>query len=114
MTTEGSSFDSGGAGCVGTVESYLKVLTVLINKGVGANGTRIISEATLDEMLKDQLSHLEKPLEKTIQAATPTFTNEIQMMPGVNKGWVSASSGAFNCCAAVGFGARRKRRRIDC
>lgn len=94
MTTHGSSFDSGGAGCVGTVEDYLKVITVLINKGVGANGARILEEATVEEMFRDQIADIPsgKPLDRMIEAATPTFTYEIQMMPGIDKGWVGLTS----------------------
>ena len=75
----------------GCSRSYLKVLTVLINGGKGANGERIIEKSTLDEMLKDQIEHIapEKGMERDIAAATPSYTYPIQMMPGVKKGWVS-------------------------
>ncbi len=40
-------FESGGAGIMGTVESYSKVIEALANGGVGANGARILKEESV-------------------------------------------------------------------
>ncbi|GAA5983074.1 hypothetical protein JCM10908_000147 [Rhodotorula pacifica] len=87
-----SSFDSAGAGCIGSIESYLKCVSILMNQGVGANGTRILKAETVELMLKDQLGDVRThsgndPMERDIPAATPELTNPIQMMPGAKKGW---------------------------
>jgi hypothetical protein len=85
-------------GVRGSICSYLKIMTVLINDGKGANGARIVEKSTLEEMSRDQIEHIapELGMERLIQAATPMYTNPVQMMPGVNKGWyVAAASHDF-------------------
>jgi len=67
--TSKPAFDSGGAGCTSTVTDYLKVVNVLINDGVGANGKRIITSETLKEMLKDQITDL--PQKDPLDQGTP-------------------------------------------
>ena len=49
-------FDSGGAGIVCTVESYSKVLDALANDGVAANGVRILTKESIDEIKKNRLN----------------------------------------------------------
>ncbi|KAK4050033.1 hypothetical protein OIO90_005223 [Microbotryomycetes sp. JL221] len=94
FTTQGATQDSGGAGAYGTAEDYLKCIVPLLNKGVGANGTRILSEETVAEMLRPQLVDIlgsekavEDIIEKEIKAVNPELTNSIEMMPGVGKDW---------------------------
>ncbi|KWU47121.1 beta-lactamase [Rhodotorula sp. JG-1b] len=87
-----SSFDSAGAGCIGSIESYLKCVSILMNDGVGANGTRILKAETVQQMLQDHLGDVRTfsgadPMERRIPAATPELTHPIEMMPGVKKGW---------------------------
>ena len=87
-----SSFDSAGAGCIGSIESYLKCVSILMNDGVGANGTRILKAETVQQMLQDHLGDVRSfsgadPMERKIPAATPELTHSIEMMPGVKKGW---------------------------
>ncbi|KAK4048938.1 hypothetical protein OIV83_004494 [Microbotryomycetes sp. JL201] len=94
FTTHGATQDSGGAGAFGTVADYLKCIVPLLNGGVGANGTRILEEDTVREMLRDQLPDIlggEKPaqdaMDKKIPAVNKEYTYPIEMMPGVDKGW---------------------------
>ncbi|KAG0662551.1 hypothetical protein C6P46_003293 [Rhodotorula mucilaginosa] len=87
-----SSFDSAGAGCIGSIESYLKCVSILMNDGVGANGTRILKAETVQQMLQDHLGDVRTfsgadPMERKIPAANPELTHPIEMMPGVKKGW---------------------------
>jgi len=83
-------YDSGGAGCTSTVGDYLKIVNVLINDGVGANGARIIKSETLKQMLTDQLGDLPQkdPLDQVIPDVRPDLTYEVRMLPGLKKGWV--------------------------
>ncbi|POY75218.1 hypothetical protein BMF94_1850 [Rhodotorula taiwanensis] len=90
--THKASYDAGGAGCIGTVESYLKCVTILLNGGVGANGARILKAETVEQMLQDQLGDVRTksgidPMERPIPAATPELTLPVEMAPGVKKGW---------------------------
>ncbi|KAM0756135.1 beta-lactamase/transpeptidase-like protein [Meredithblackwellia eburnea MCA 4105] len=91
MTTHGSTFDSGGAGCVGIIDDYLKIMVVLLNRGVGANGVRILKESTFAEMTRDQITHLVQggvdPMERPIPNPNPELTDPVVMMPGTKKGW---------------------------
>lgn len=48
-------YDSGGAGICCTVESYAKVLDILANGGVAANGARLLSQKSIDEIRKNRL-----------------------------------------------------------
>lgn len=41
-------YESGGAGLMGTVEAYAKVVDALANGGVGANGARILKEESVE------------------------------------------------------------------
>lgn len=40
----------GGAGITCTGKDYLKILAVLLNRGVGSNGSRILKQETVDLM----------------------------------------------------------------
>ncbi len=52
----GEDYDSGGAGIISKVDDYVKLGIALANKGVGQNGNRIISEASIELMKINQLS----------------------------------------------------------
>ncbi len=41
-------YESGGAGLIGTVEAYAKVVDALANHGVGVNGARILNEESVE------------------------------------------------------------------
>lgn len=53
----GSEYDSGGAGITTTVDDYGKFATALANGGVGVNGERIISPATINLIKTNQLNN---------------------------------------------------------
>ncbi len=50
------SYDSGGAGLTCTVDDYCAVLDALCNDGVGANGQRILTEASVRAMGQNRLT----------------------------------------------------------
>jgi CubicO group peptidase (beta-lactamase class C family) len=50
MLVPTTEYDSGGAGMVGTAADYAKFAVALANGGVGANGNRIISQASIDRL----------------------------------------------------------------
>lgn len=85
-------FHSGGGGLFSTVDDYLKICTILINQGVGAGGVRVLKSETIDEMYKDQISHLapEKGLEKVIDVSIPHLGGASSIpFDGFAKGWAS-------------------------
>ncbi len=47
-------YDSGGGGLMGDVDSYIVLADALANDGVGANGARILSRASIDDMRRDR------------------------------------------------------------
>ena len=59
----GPAYESGGAGLISCVEDYIKFGSALANGGCGADGTRILSRATIDLMRTNHLS----------DAVLPTF-----------------------------------------
>ena len=75
------------------LSSYLRILTILINKGKGANGAQVLKPDTVDQMFEDQLAKLPlknpRAIYKSIAAAKPEYTNatEPELFPGTEKGW---------------------------
>lgn len=51
-----NDYDSGGAGLFGNAEQYIKMVDALANGGVAANGYRVLTKESIDEMRKEQLS----------------------------------------------------------
>lgn len=49
------AYESGGAGLLGDLDSYILLADALANDGVGANGVRILSRASIDEMRRDRM-----------------------------------------------------------
>ena len=52
----GSEYDSGGAGITTSINDYSKFISALANKGVGANGERILSPGTVELLHTNQLN----------------------------------------------------------
>ncbi len=46
------NYESGGAGLMSTVEAYVTIIDALANGGVGANGVRILSEASVKRFMQ--------------------------------------------------------------
>jgi CubicO group peptidase (beta-lactamase class C family) len=57
----GPEYDSGGAGIVVSVPEYAKLAAALANGGLGANGQRILSPATVALMHTDRLNARTRP-----------------------------------------------------
>lgn len=52
----GPEFDSGGAGIITSADDYIKLASALANLGVGPNGARILSSASVELMKQNQLT----------------------------------------------------------
>jgi CubicO group peptidase (beta-lactamase class C family) len=68
------SFESGGGGLVSTVDDYLAVCRMMLNKGK-TRGDRILSRPSVELMTTDQLT----PEQKAVSGFVPGFFN--------NRGW---------------------------
>ena len=53
LTSE--AYESGGAGLLGDLDSYILLTDALANDGMGANGARILTRASIDEMRRDRM-----------------------------------------------------------
>jgi len=63
------AFPSGAGGLVSTVDDYLAFARMLLGRGVGAHGRRVLSEASVAEMTRDQLT----PEQKSAADLVPGF-----------------------------------------
>lgn len=48
-------YESGGAGLLGDLNSYILLVDALANDGVGANGVRILTRESIEEMRRDRM-----------------------------------------------------------
>lgn len=90
-----NDYDSGGAGLFGNAEQYIKMVDALANGGVAANGYRVLTMESIDEMRKDQL--------------TPEVSKALQSKAAKRKGYsyglgvrTLVDKGAANTKSAVG------------
>ncbi len=53
-------YESGGAGLISTLDDYVLFIDALSNQGVGANGCRVVSPESIDQMRADALHEVSK------------------------------------------------------
>jgi len=83
-----ASFQAGGAGCVSSVQDYLKILNCLLNDGVSSNGARILKAETVDQMFRTSLKEdVDPQLDNPIPTSRPELSNDCYLQPGCKKGW---------------------------
>ncbi|KZV87466.1 beta-lactamase/transpeptidase-like protein [Exidia glandulosa HHB12029] len=79
-------YQSGGAGAFGTLSSFLKILTTMINGGIGPNGARILEESTVKTMWLDQAETF--PLAKeAIRNEDIDINSFYTGVKGTGRGW---------------------------
>ncbi len=100
----GSEFESGGAGLVSCVEDYIKFANMLTGLGVSADGTRVMSEESVNFMRENRLT----------EAQMQTFWRDWKYLTGfgygcgvrtaLKKELVAGhfSAGEFGWCGAAG------------
>ncbi len=100
----GSEFEGGGAGLVSCVGDYIKFVNMLTNLGVADNGTRIMSEESVNFMRKNQLSESQM---KNFWSGWKYLTGfgygcgvRTALKPELVKGYFSF--GEFGWCGAAG------------
>ncbi|MBO5374435.1 MAG: beta-lactamase family protein [Clostridia bacterium] len=101
----GEEYDAGGAGVVTTLEDYAKFATALANFGVGANGARILSKASVNLLRTNTLNPA------ILEEFTDGWENNIgygygfgvRTKIGVGRGGDLCSVGEFGWDGAAGF-----------
>ena len=74
MSTMDNAYQSGGAGAFSDLQSFTKVLAMVLRHGVGTNDVRILKESTVREMFEDHVSPLpglNNPIPSTIPELSP-------------------------------------------
>ncbi|WRT64919.1 uncharacterized protein IL334_001858 [Kwoniella shivajii] len=82
----------GGGGLHTTAKSYLTVVSVLLNKGTGPNGTQILKPETVELMFKDHCENIKDKgglgTDAIIKSTDPSrASTDLEMLPGKKKGW---------------------------
>jgi methyl acetate hydrolase len=73
----------GGGGLCGTGRDYLRFLRMLLGGGA-LDGVRILSEASVAEMGRNQIGALRM---LTMHTADPATSNDVALLPGIEKTW---------------------------
>ena len=74
---------SGGGGLYSTVPDYLRFTRMLLGRG-SLDGVRVLAEATVEEMGRDQLGDLSAD---GWTSTNPFFTTDVDLHPGQRAGW---------------------------
>ncbi|KAL5317604.1 hypothetical protein ACEPPN_014700 [Leptodophora sp. 'Broadleaf-Isolate-01'] len=107
-----SCFNSGGAGCFAKPRDYCQILSTLLNNGISpTTGARILSEATVKEMFRNQIGEFPNFGSQGIPASKPDLTNpipHIYPVPGnPPQGWgltmMLTNGGATGRSTSAGF-----------
>ncbi|KAL2354622.1 beta-lactamase/transpeptidase-like protein [Cryomyces antarcticus] len=78
LKDDDSVFHSGGGGCFGSVEEYLKLLAMLLSNGKSpTTGAQVLRPETVDMMFENQLHDLPDFGRTPIQTKIPMLTNTI-------------------------------------
>ncbi len=102
----GPDYDSGGAGVVTTVDDYVKFAYAMTNYGVGLNGARILSKATVNLMRTNTLPVGSQKFEDCNQWMSNHeygYGYGVRTKIGVGRGGNLTSIGEFGWDGAAGF-----------
>ena len=102
----GPDYDSGGAGVVTTVDDYVKFAYAMTNYGVGANGARILSKATINLMRTNTLPVGSQKFEDCncwMSNHEYGYGFGVRTKIGVGRGGNLTSIGEFGWDGAAGF-----------
>ena len=102
----GPDYDSGGAGVVTTVDDYVKFAYAMTNYGVGLNGARILSKATVNLMRTNTLPVGSQKFEDCncwMSNHEYGYGYGVRTKIGVGRGGNLTSIGEFGWDGAAGF-----------
>ncbi|KAE9374935.1 beta-lactamase/transpeptidase-like protein [Stipitochalara longipes BDJ] len=107
-----SCFNSGGAGCFAKPRDYCQILATLLNNGTSpTTGAQILTEATVEEIFRNQIKAFPSFGRQGIPAAKPDLTNailDLYPVPGnPAQGWgltmMLSNGGATGRSTSAGF-----------
>lgn len=98
----GNEYDSGGAGIITTVPDYAKLAAALAGFGIGANGERILSKATVELMREPQLTEEQGKYFNWEQFCGYEYALGVKVMCDRAKGGALSSLGEFSWGGAAG------------
>lgn len=75
---------NGGGGLYSTVADYVRFMQMILGKGEGAKGVRILKPATVESMEVNQIGELSAGKMKSFRPAT---TSDVDMQPGFTEKW---------------------------
>lgn len=75
------AFFNGGGGLFSTAPDYLRFTQMILRRGLAPNGRRILSEASIDEMSKNQTGSLDAG---RIYTTMPTRSRDVDFHPGAH------------------------------
>lgn len=101
----GEDYDSGGAGVISTLEDYAKFAYAMTNYGVGQNGARILSRASVNLMRTNTLENPEalRLFRTWMNNAEYGYGFGVRTKIGVGRGGNLCSIGEFGWDGAAGF-----------
>jgi CubicO group peptidase (beta-lactamase class C family) len=102
----GPDYDSGGAGVVTTIDDYVKFAYAMTNYGVGLNGARILSKATVNLMRTNTLPVGSQKFEDCncwMSNREYGYGYGVRTKIGVGRGGNLTSIGEFGWDGAAGF-----------
>ncbi len=102
----GEEYDSGGAGVITSVDDYAKFAYAMTNYGVGANGARILSKASVNLMRTNTLpldSQMYKDFASWMSNHEYGYGFGVRTKIGVGRGGNLTSIGEFGWDGAAGF-----------
>ena len=98
----GSEYESGGAGLISSLDDYIKFAMAMTNAGVGANGEKILSSATIDLMRSDRLTPDMKKDFNWVRFKGYGYGLGVRTMVDRAAGGASSSTGEFGWAGAGG------------
>ncbi len=102
----GEEYDSGGAGVITSVDDYAKFAYAMTNYGLGANGARILSKASVNLMRTNTLpldSQMYKDFTSWMSNHEYGYGFGVRTKIGVGRGGNLTSIGEFGWDGAAGF-----------
>ena len=102
----GEEYDSGGAGVITSVDDYAKFAYAMTNYGLGANGARILSKASVNLMRTNTLpldSQMYKDFSCWMSNHEYGYGYGVRTKIGVGRGGNLTSIGEFGWDGAAGF-----------
>ena len=102
----GNEYDSGGAGVITSVDDYAKFAYAMTNYGVGANGARILSKASVNLMRTNTLpvgSQMYEDFASWMSNHEYGYGFGVRTKIGVGRGGNLTSIGEFGWDGAAGF-----------